>query len=150
MMAPETGRDHRKCINPRLMFGTSGHNVTLLTRPIDSSGAFRNLKGGGGIFQVYIFKRVQILAYFFHINIYITSLSTVHTNCCGGCAWRQQAAMLSPLPPARISRSSVANWRSLRASLDRQRTTKLDRLMTTPPRPELDPTAWARSRPISR
>jgi len=34
-MAPETGRDHRKCINTRLMFGTGGHNVTLLTRPID-------------------------------------------------------------------------------------------------------------------
>jgi len=31
-MAPETG-PHRKCINMRLMFGTWGHNVTLLTRP---------------------------------------------------------------------------------------------------------------------
>ena len=34
-MAPETG-PHRKCINTRLMFGTWGHNVTLLTRAIQN------------------------------------------------------------------------------------------------------------------
>jgi len=43
-MAPETG-PHRKCINTRLMFGTWGHNVTLLTRP-NTSLILSNLYNG--------------------------------------------------------------------------------------------------------
>ena len=41
LMAPETG-PHRKCINTKLMFGTWGHNVTLLTRPIGNGWGWAN------------------------------------------------------------------------------------------------------------